>query len=242
MSNIIYEEMLLKERITCLIVIILIIIILITYKKTKMFKAKRTLFIIGTIVIISILYIFINTLNIGNVFRHSSPEKAFLFEYPSGKILGSKKYKDTVFAYGTTNYNSKNDFSSPNIFTSYIRDGKKWKCIGLNSINTNKRRAICDENKQKYYVYKYSNEKDNVTGIFIYEHVPVNEKTLTKETIITDSINTDFKYLDTVTSPIDKKVTVIFLGVVEEKIKKDYYISIDKTKYKLKDIEENWIC
>lgn len=164
-------------------------------------------------------------------FQHSNIEEAFKFDYNDifnrerYKLIFKKKHKNTYFVVGRELNAS---WFNQDIFNCYTKNKNGWRpVIQIFDYET----GYNDDSG--YDIYYCSNEKDDVTGIFITS-LSANFKDNLK---IEDKYGTKFDYIKNNNEPIKyrNEDNYIYFGIVNQSIdNSDYYIKIKDKKVKLK--------
>lgn len=215
-----------------IVFIILIILLIIGLVRAKSKKFSKKIIVLVFIGFFIISFYSILMFPFDKLVSFTSVEDAYKFQFPEGKFLYEKTYKNTVFVSGTEVYDYEEDSGSPN-FTYYVREDEKWRS-GENSEKTLFNRRTLSGNDGSYYLYKLYNKKDNVTGIFVHGIFPKDQFDETCQ--ISDSKQTEFEIFKGFGDVWEGKDTYIAFGIVEGEIPDNYYISIDHEKF----YEDDW--
>lgn len=236
MKEIIFTNLGIKGIIVFIIVGLAVLSLCINLRRHKDDKANKGKIIISHIIISYILFTIVLHFPLDGLMNFNSVEDAFKFQNPEGKLIYKKQYKNTTFVHGAEVYKSEKEHSYPGVFTFYSKEGKSWKSQHEGYEFIKNRVSIENKSGATYYLYYLYNEKDNITGVFI--HALFSDNQFTEDTKIGDSKNTEFEGFYGLSRTTSDTKGYMFLGIIEGKIDKKYYISIDNEKIYLKDFKK----
>lgn len=230
MKNIYFTDVAIKITIYSILFIIILITYINAIKKEEN-KAQKKNITIKFIIIQLILLVTINYLELSKYLSFQSIDDAYHFQYPNGKILRRMKYNNTTFVYGTKNYTSEEKYITPSIFTYYVKDSK-WKIGETESYEISKTKTITIDN-HKIYIDICTDNKNNTTGIFIYDQELPDNIIFNKNINITDKYKSKISFFDATPPATLATGVVVYFGIVEGKLDKDYYLTIEGEKFYL---------
>lgn len=223
--------------IKAIIFIVIVVTTILTYHILKKrngsskFEVKK---ISGIVVFLAIIFYSLFYFPIDLIINFKTVEEAFNFQHPEGKLLKKKIYKDTAFVYGSGVCNKRNSTCLPNIFTIYIKKNSKWYVQDSYTGYDKDTKYLNNEKGSIYSIKIIESKKNNITGIFIWDQNYKDKPNLTENTKIEDSNGVKYKLFDNNKATYE---TIVFLGIVEGKLKEDYSITIDGETFKYKDIK-----